>query len=83
MRGGPIGKDVFHLKEFVGSVSSDDCEPEALGAFSKRGLQDGALQLGRISREGARPPAGLLCCTDDEGKRRREVGERQRTIHVA
>lgn len=68
MRGRPIRKDVFHLKELVGSVSSNDGEPEALGAFSERRLQDGALQLRRISREAPRCPTGLLCCWDEMEK---------------
>lgn len=48
---GPVWKDVFDLKELVRSVSSNDGEPKALGAFSEGRLQDRALQLGRISCE--------------------------------
>ena len=69
MRGRSIRKDVFDLKELVGSVSSDDGEPKALGAFPKCCLQDGALQLRRVSREAPPSPARLLCCGDDSGNR--------------
>lgn len=69
MRGRPIRKDIFDLEELIGSVSSDNGEPKALGAFSKCCLQDGALQLRWISREAPHAPTRLLCCRDDSGKR--------------
>lgn len=69
MCGRPVRQHVFDLKELVWPVSSDDGEPKALGAFSKCRLQDGALQLRRISREAPQPPARLLCCRDNGGTR--------------
>lgn len=62
MRRRPVRKHVLHLEELVWSVASDDGEPKALRAFSERRLQDGALQLRRVPREGPRSPAGLLGC---------------------
>lgn len=75
MRGRPIRKDIFDLKELVGSVSADDGEAKALGAFPKCCLQDGALQLRRISREAPHSSTRLLCCKDEGGKRR-EIDKR-------
>lgn len=69
MRGRPIWKDIFDLKELVGSVSTDDGEPKALGAFSKCCLQNRSLQLRWISCEAPYSPTRLLCCRDDSGKR--------------
>lgn len=69
MRSRPFRKDIFDLKELIRSVSSDDGEPEALGAFSKRSLQDTALQLRWVSREAPHFPARLFCCREDGGKK--------------
>lgn len=66
----PIRKDVFDLEELIGTVSSDDGEPEALEAFSKCCLQDGALQLRRITCEASHTPSRLLCLTDEGGGER-------------
>lgn len=66
-----IWKDVFDLEELVGPVSPDDCEPKALGTFSKCRLQDGSLQLRWISREARHSPSRLFCCRDDSGGKMR------------
>jgi len=69
----PVSKDIFDLKELIGSVSSDDREPKSLGAFPKCCLQDGALQLRWISCESLRSPLGLLCCKDSKKTRKRDI----------
>lgn len=61
MCGGPVQKHIFDLKELVWTISSDDREPETLGAFSQRRLQDGSLQLRRIPCKTPHASARLLC----------------------
>lgn len=73
----PVRKHVFDLKKLIWSVSSNDGEPEALGAFSKCCLQDGTLQLGRVSCEAPQPPARLLCWRDNCGTRGGTRGNEQ------
>lgn len=62
MRRGPVRKHVLDLEELVWPVAADDGKPKALRAFSERRLQDGALQLRRVPREGPSSPARLLGC---------------------
>lgn len=69
MRRGPIREHVLHLEELVWPVASDDGEPKALRALSERRLQDGALQLRRVPREGPRSPARLLRCGEQQGRK--------------
>lgn len=80
MRRGPIREHVLHLEELVWPVAADDGEPKALRALSERRLQDGALQLRRVPREGPRSPARLLRCGEQQAekitKRRSETDER-------
>lgn len=58
----PIWQDVFDLEELVRSVSANNGESKALGAFSKRCLKYVALQLSWISSKPPHSPARLLCC---------------------
>ncbi|TNN30076.1 hypothetical protein EYF80_059774 [Liparis tanakae] len=82
VRGRPVQENVLDLEEFVGPVSSDDGEPEALGAFSERSLQDGALQLRRISCEDPRSPARLLCCREERGERLTRDNKSKETVSL-
>lgn len=74
MRSRPVWKDVFDLKKLIGSVSSYDGEPKALGAFSQGRLQDGALQLRRVSCKAMHSPTRLFCCGD--GRERELIDKR-------